>query len=229
MFKVPVRLLRPRVRPALAASSIISAIGADANGAAAYARSKAAGEKAVLEAFDDAVILRPSIVFGPEDEFFNRFAGMAMMSPLLPLIGGGRTRMQPIFVGDLAEAIHRAADGAGEPGTVYEIGGPEIFTFRQLLDRTQEWSGRKRGYISLPFWFAKVMAALSWPLPNSLRPLTVDQVRLLQSDNVVSEAAINDGRVIEGLGIHQTQPVSAIVPSYLERFRPRGQFSHYRG
>lgn len=207
----------------------ISALGADPRSNAEYARSKALGEKAMRNAFEDAVILRPSIVFGPEDAFFNRFAGMAAMSPLLPLIGGGKTRFQPVFVGDLAEAITNACDGAGAPGTVYEIGGPETHSFRQLLDRTQEWSGRSRGYINLPFWISKLMAVLTWPLPNAVRPMTVDQVRMLQRDNVVSAEAVAEERTITALGVTNAQSISAIVPAYLERFRPRGQFSHYRG
>lgn len=207
----------------------VSAIGADARSAASYARSKAAGEAAVLEEFPAAIILRPSIVFGPEDEFFNRFAAMARMSPLLPLIGGGRTRFQPVHVEDLAAAIANAAEGAGTPGTVYEIGGPEVLTFRRLLDLTQEWSGRDRAYLRLPIWAAKLQALLTWPLPNAIRPVTVDQVRMLQRDNVVSEAAKAEGRTIAELGVEHPNPVGVVVPTYLERFKPRGQFAHYRG
>lgn len=207
----------------------VSAIGADPRGAANYARTKGEGEKAVRAGFEDVVILRPSIVFGPEDAFFNRFAGMAVMAPFLPLIGGGKTRFQPVFVGDLAEAIASACAGRAVPGTVYEIGGPETYSFRQLLDHTQEWSGRKRPYISLPFWFMKLAAALTWPLPNALRPITVDQVRLLQRDNVVSREALDEQRTLAALGVSDAQSISAVVPSYLERFRRRGQFSHYRG
>jgi uncharacterized protein YbjT (DUF2867 family) len=207
----------------------VSAIGADAKSSANYARTKAKGEQAVLEEFPDAIILRPSIVFGPEDEFFNRFAGMAQASPVLPLIGGGRTRFQPVYVGDVALAIANAVEGAGEPGHIYELGGPESLSFKQLLDRTKEWSGRRAGYISMPFWLAKFQALLTWPLPNSIRPLTVDQVRLLQKDNVVSDAAKNDGRTLEALGVSAPHTVASIVPAYLERFKHRGQFAHYRG
>ncbi len=206
----------------------ISAIGADPKSSSRYARSKAAGEAAVLEEFPGAVIVRPSIVFGPEDQFFNRFAAMARISPLLPLIGGGRTRFQPVFVGDLAAAVAAIAAGAGKPGTIYEAGGPEVLSFRQLLDLTQEWSGRSRGYLPMPFWFAKLQALLTWPLPNSLRPITVDQVRLLQRDNVVSAAANSQGRTLAGLGIASPHGVAAIVPTYLGRFRARGQFASYR-
>ncbi len=207
----------------------VSALGADLKSSSNYARTKAEGERAMLEEFPAAIILRPSIVFGPEDEFFNRFAALAQIAPMLPLIGGGRTRFQPVFVADVANAISNALAGGGKPGTVYEIGGPEVATFRQLLDRTQAWTGRSKPYLPMPFWLAKLQALLTWPLPNSLRPLTYDQVRLLQSDNVVSEAAVTEGRTLAGLGVAQAQPIGAIVPFYLERFRPKGQFSHYRG
>jgi len=206
----------------------ISAIGANAKSSSRYARSKAEGEAAVLQEFPGAIILRPSIVFGPEDQFFNRFAAMARMSPLLPLIGRGRTRFQPVFVGDLGAAIAACASGAGKPGTIYEAGGPEVLSFRELLDLTQQWSDRSRGYLPMPFWLAKLQAILTWPLPSSLRPITYDQVRMLQHDNVVSAAAKSEGRTLAGLGITSPHGVAAIVPTYLERFRPRGQFTHYR-
>ena len=206
----------------------ISAIGADAKSSSRYARSKAEGEAAVLQEFPGAIILRPSIVFGPEDQFFNRFAAMARMSPLLPLIGGGRTRFQPVFVGDIAAAIAAIAAGAGKPGTIYELGGPEVLTFRELLDLTQEWADRSRGYLPMPFWLAKLQALLTWPLPNSLRPVTLDQVRMLQRDNTVSAAAKSEGRTLAGLGVDAPHGVAAIVPTYLERFRARGQFASYR-
>jgi NADH dehydrogenase len=207
----------------------ISAIGADAKSSSRYARSKAQGEAAVLAEFPDAIILRPSIVFGPEDGFFNRFAAMARIAPLMPLIGGGRTKFQPVYVGDVAAAVAAVLDGAGTPGGIYELGGPEVLTFRELLDRTQSYAGRSRPYISLPFWYAKLTAALTWPLPNALRPLTVDQVRLLEHDNVVSDAAKKDRRTLAGLGIEPLNSISAIVPEYLERFKPKGQYAHYRG
>lgn len=207
----------------------VSAIGADRASNAQYARTKGEGERAVLEEFPDAIILRPSIVFGREDQFFNRFASLTLTSPFLPLIGGGKTKFQPVFVGDLADAIVKAAEGAGKPGTVYEIGGPAVLSFRDLLDRTQEWADRKRFYLPLPFWLAKLQAVMTKPLPNSLRPITVDQVRMLANDNVVSAAAKAEGRTLAAFGITAPTPVEAEVPAYLERFRPRGQFSHYRG
>lgn len=209
----------------------ISAIGASAASPSRYAQSKAAGEAAVLEEFPDAIILRPSVVFGPEDDFFNRFASMARISPVLPLIGGGQTRFQPVFVGDIAAALAEAAeaDGAGRPGTIYELGGPEVLSFRELLERTLEYAGRRRGFLPLPFWLAKLQALLTWPLPNTLRPITVDQVRLLQSDNVVSTSARDEKRTLSSLIVTPAQSIGSIVPAYLERFRPKGQYSRYRG
>lgn len=206
-----------------------SAIGADPNAASSYARTKGLGEQAVLEEFPEATILRPSVIFGPEDEFFNRFAGLAQMSPFLPLIGGGRTKFQPVYVGDVADAVTAVASGKAGNGTVYELGGPDVLTMREVLDQVQKWTGRHRTYIPLPFFLAKLQAILTWPLPNSIRPITVDQVRLLQSDNIVSDAARSEGRTIQDLGIDHPQAAGVIVPTYLERFRPRGQFSHYRG
>jgi NADH dehydrogenase len=207
----------------------VSAIGADTKSKSKYARSKAQGEAAVFAEFPSAVVLRPSIVFGPEDDFFNRFAAMARLAPLLPLIGGGRTRFQPIYVGDLATAIVTACRGKASPGQVYELGGPEVLTFRALLDRTQKWVGRNRGYARLPFWLATLAAAITSPLPTALRPLTVDQVRQLRHDNVVSDAALQEGRTLQGLGISSPHTISTIVPGYLVQYRPKGQYSQYRG
>ena len=206
----------------------VSAIGADAVSKGNYGRTKAAGETAVLEEFPDAVILRPSIVFGPEDAFFNRFANLARMSPLMPLVGG-KSKFQPVYVGDLAQAILAAANGAAKPATIYEIGGPEIDTFRGLLDKTQAWAGRKKPYFPMPFWLAKLAAFGTIALPNQLRPLTVDQVRMLQGDNIVSAAAVKEGRTLEGLGISAPTTIASVVPSYLERYQAKGQYAHYRG
>lgn len=208
---------------------LVSAIGADLKSWSKYARSKAEGERAVLEEFPDAVILRPSIVFGPEDQFFNRFAALAVSSPLLPLIGGGRTKFQPVFAGDLAQAIAAVLDGAGKPGSVYEIGGPEVYSFRELLEKTEAWSGRPRAKLPMPFFIAALQALATKPLPNGLRPITMDQIQLLKSDNVVSEKAKAEHRTLTDLGVPQPASIEAVVPSYLERFKPRGQFAHYRG
>ena len=203
----------------------LSAIGADLESPSLYARTKAGGEAAVLRALPDAAILRASIIFGPEDGFFNRFAELARFSPVLPLIGGGETRFQPVFVGDVAEAVARAVDGVAKPGTTYELGGPEVKTFAELMRLMLDEIGRKRILAPLPFWLAKLKAHFLqiWPKPL----LTVDQVELLKSDNVVSEAAIADGRTLDGLGIKPTT-LSAVLPSYLVRYRVHGQFATKR-
>jgi uncharacterized protein YbjT (DUF2867 family) len=199
----------------------VSAIGADANSRAAYARSKAEAERLVLAAVPQAVIMRPSVIFGPEDDFFNRFAAMARISPALPLIGGGETRFQPVFVGDVAEAIAQAVDGNTRGGTIYELGGPEVKTFEQLLRFVLTTIGRKRLLVPVPFFAAKIKAALLQFMPKP--PLTPDQVELLKTDNMVSEAAKADRRTLQGLGI-EPESMEAIVPSYLWRFRKTGQF-----
>jgi uncharacterized protein YbjT (DUF2867 family) len=199
----------------------VSALGADPDSPALYARSKAAGEAAALEAVPSATVFRPSIVFGPEDDFFNRFGAMARISPILPLIGGGATRFQPVFVADVAEAIVRAAEGGTRAGTLYELGGPEVRTFRQLMEYVLATTGRRRLLVPLPFGLAKLQASVLQLLPKP--PLTPDQVLLLKRDNVVSEGAQREGRTLEGLGIDPTA-MEVIVPTYLWRFRKRGQF-----
>jgi uncharacterized protein YbjT (DUF2867 family) len=200
----------------------VSAIDADANSPAAYARTKAVGEAGVLAACPQAVILRPSIVFGPEDGFFNLFAGLAKLSPALPLVGGGVTKFQPVYVGDVAEAVAIAVDGCAKPGATYELGGPEVKTFRECLELMLAETRRKRILLPLPFGLAKIQASVLQLLPKPL--LTVDQVKLLEVDNVVSEAASKDGRTLEGLGIKPTT-LAAILPTYLWPYRPHGQFS----
>jgi NADH dehydrogenase len=203
----------------------VSAIGADATSRSVYARSKAAGEAAVRDVFPDATIFRPSVVFGPEDNFFNRFAGLARIAPMLPLIGGGHTKFQPVFVGDVAKAVVGALTGNATASSPYELGGPEILTMRDVMSRVLDYTMRKRPFVPLPFWAAKLQAIFLQLLPTP--PLTVDQVRLLESDNIVSGAAIKAGRTLEGLSIEPVA-VASVVPDYLERFRPRGQFSVYK-
>jgi uncharacterized protein YbjT (DUF2867 family) len=199
----------------------LSAIGADAQSPAAYARSKAAGEAAILQHVPSAIIMRPSIVFGPEDNFFNQFAMLARYLPALPLIGGGETKFQPVFVGDVAEAVALALAGKAKPGVVYELGGPDVRSFRQILEYILAETGRKRPLIPIPFPLAELQGKILGLLPKPL--LTRDQVLMLKSDNVVSEAAQSEARTLEGLGI-APDSVEAIVPSYLYRFRPAGQF-----
>jgi len=207
----------------------VSAIGADEDSSAAYARAKRRGEELVLAATPEATIFRPSILFGPNDDFFNRFAGIARLSPFLPLVGGGHTRFQPVFAGDVAQAIAKAVDGATRPGAIYELGGPDVYTFRELMEFTLATIERRRLLLPLPFGVAKLQAAVfelvsRLPLRILSKPLlTRDQVELLRYDNVVSEIARRDGLTLEGLGI-TPQSIAAIVPTYLWRFRKAGQF-----
>jgi NADH dehydrogenase len=200
----------------------ISAIGADKNSASAYARSKAEGEELALAAVPSAIIMRPSIMFGPEDTFFNRFAAMARMLPALPLIGGGLTRFQPVFAGDVATAVADAVDGKAKPGTIYELGGPDTLTFKQLMQFTLDTIERRRALVPLPFPLASVMASVLQFAPGA--PLTPDQVELLRTDNVVSDAAKREGRTLDAFGVAPNS-IAAIVPTYLWRFRKTGQFS----
>lgn len=199
----------------------VSAIGADEHSTSLYARSKAEGERLVLAATPQATIFRPSVLFGPDDDFFNKFASLARFLPALPLVGGGHTRFQPVFAGDVAAAIAKAAEGETTPGTIYELGGPEIYTFKQLMEYVLTTIGRHRLLLPLPFWAARLQASVLQLLPKPL--LTPDQVELLRSDNVVSEAAAREGRTLAGLGLHE-EAVEVIVPTYLWRFRKTGQF-----
>jgi NADH dehydrogenase len=202
----------------------VSAIGADENSASRYGRAKAAGEKAVLAALPSATILRPSVVFGPEDQFTNRFAALARMSPALPLIGGGLTKLQPVYVGDVATAVADAVDGKTRPGAPYELGGPEVLTMREIMEIILDVTERRRMLMPLPFGLAKLQAMFLQFAPGDFK-LTPDQVTLLRSDNVVSDAAKAAGLTLEGLGI-TPDSMEAIVPQYLWRFRKAGQFAH---
>lgn len=200
----------------------ISAIGADAASQSVYARTKAAGEAAVLEHMPNAVILRPSIVFGPEDQFFNRFAGMTRTGPILPVVGA-ETRFQPVYVDDVAQAAERALTQS-VAGGVYELGGPDVHTFRSMMTIMLDVIRRRRLVLNLPFFAARLMAAgfgLGKTISMGLlpAPITSDQVANLQRDNVVSA----DAKSFADLGI---EPVAldAILPEYLWRFRPSGQY-----
>ncbi len=211
----------------------ISAIGADPHGASAYARSKAEGEAAMLAAAPSAVILRPSVIFGQEDDFFNRFATMARFFPIIPIVGA-ETRFQPVYVGDVAEAVAAAVAGRAQPGAVYELGGPETKTFAELIDYVLQVTERARRVAKLSFSTGKLVAGvtqfltkLSLGLFPKLLRMTADQVELLKHDNVVSEAAARDGRTLQGLGV-QPQAIEAIVPTYLYRYRKTGQYQSQR-
>lgn len=197
----------------------MSAIGAQADSDSAYARTKAEGEAAVLENFPNALIVRPSIVFGPEDGFFNRFGALASQLPALPLFGGGVNRMQPVYVGDVADAV-AAALARGETG-VFELGGPRVYTFKELMDYVRQVTGRGPALLSIPFWLGKIGAFFAEWLPG--QPVTRDQLTLLQRDNVVSPGA----RGLKELGITPV-PAEAVVPSYLYVYRKAGQFTDLR-
>ncbi|MGK9167392.1 complex I NDUFA9 subunit family protein [Inquilinus limosus] len=195
----------------------ISAIGASADSPSAYARSKAAGEAAVRAAFPGAAILRPSIVFGPEDGFFNLFATLARTAPFLPLFGGGTTRFQPVYVRDVAAAVVACLEQDGTAGQTYELGGPRVYTFRELMELTLKQTGRRKRLVSLSWGVASLEARLLSLLPKPL--LTPDQVAQLKIDNVVSPGA----KTLADLGIRPT-PAELILPSYLDRYRPGGRF-----
>ena len=199
----------------------VSAIGADEGSPSHYARAKAAGERLVLAAQSQATIMRPSIVFGPEDDFFNRFAALARLAPALPLPGGGLMRFQPVFAGDVAEAIALAVDGECKPGTIYELGGPDVRTFKELMEYVLATTERRRLLVPVPFALMKAQARILQFLPKP--PITPDQVELLQRDNIVSALAREQGRTIEALGIVPAS-ISSVVPDYLWRFRKTGQF-----
>ena len=204
----------------------ISAIGADDDSAADYARTKATGEQAVRRAVPDAIILRPSVLFGPEDDFFNRFAAMACVSPALPLIGGGKSRFQPVYVGDVAQAVVKAVEGDLAAGSTWELGGPEVLSFKQCMERMLEVISRRRILMNLPFAVANSLAGFVQYLPGA--PLTPGQVEMLKSDNIVSEEANADGRNLAAMGITATS-LQSILPDYLVRFRKHGQFEANRG
>lgn len=199
----------------------VSAIGADSRSASAYARSKAAGEKAVLQAFPNATIIRPSIVFGPEDAFFNKFASMAQISPVLPLIGGN-TRFQPVYVGDLADAITAAVHQDSAAGKTFELGGPRVYTFRQLMELMLHEIRRKhRLLLPVPFKIAEKLGAFCEKIPLIAPPLTRDQVELLKTDNVASPSAPG----FKELGMTELATCEVILPTYLSRFIVGGRSS----
>ncbi len=201
----------------------VSAIGADEKAQSAYARTKALGEKAVLAAFPSAMIVRPSIIFGHEDEFFNRFAGMVRMSPILPLVGGD-TKFQPVYVDDVAAAIEKGILGEAEPG-IYELGGPDVSTFREWMQEMLQIVMRRAWIVDTPMPIAKLMGwgfdAIRTLTFNGVRgPLTLDQVRNLSQDNVVGEGV----KTFADLGI-TPMATEAVLPDYLWRFRPSGQYA----
>lgn len=202
----------------------VSAIGADASSASLYASTKGRAEKAVLEAVPDAVIIRPSVAFGPEDNFFNKFAAMAKTSPVLPLIGGGQTKFQPVYAGDVAEVIARSVDGKLKPGATYELGGEDVLSFEDCLKLVLKTISRKRLLVTLPFGLASIIGKIAEKIPLIAPPLTGDQVELLHKDNVVSAAAEQAGLTLKGLGIAPVL-ISSVLANYTVHFRPQGQFT----
>jgi uncharacterized protein YbjT (DUF2867 family) len=217
----PARLARVAREAGVQRFVHISAIGADPRSTSAYARTKAAGEEAVRDAFPTATILRPSVVFGPEDQFFNRLASMALISPVMPLIGGGETRLQPVYVGDVADAVVRVIDDSATAGRTYELGGPRVYTLKALTELLLAELRRKRLLIDLPFALAGLQAQLMSLLPNP--PLTPDQVEMLKYDNVASSGELG----LATLGITPTA-VEAILPTYLDRFSRGGWYARER-
>ncbi len=202
----------------------VSAIGADAASDIDYMRTKGEGEAAVSELVPDAVIMRPSIIFGPEDDFFNRFADLARFAPALPLIGG-ETRFQPVYVGDVAAAIGEAINGNAEAGAPYELGGPDVASLRTLMETMMAVTERHRPLLSVPFEIAQPLGRLLSILPKP--PFTADQVRMLRHDNIVSDGALAEGRTLAGLGL-SPKAMAVILPTYLARYREHGQFAHTR-
>ena len=202
----------------------MSALGADAESTAKYARTKAMGEQAVREIIPSAVIVRPSVIFGPEDQLYNRFAALAGFSPVLPLVGGGHTRFQPIFVGDVAAAIARCLSLPEAAGQTYELGGPATYSFREMMEFLCRETGRHRVLLPVPWFLAKLIGQAG-DLQGAVLPvipplLTSDQVELLRADNVVGEGALG----LADLGI-EPKTVESIVPSYLYRYRKGGQYA----
>ena len=212
--EAPGRIARAAAAAGAAHLVHVSAIGADAEGDSLYGRSKAAGEAAVRQAFPTATILRPSIVFGPEDKFFNRFAGLSRVLPFVPVVGGS-TRFQPVFVGDVADAVVAALQQESAASRTFELGGPRVATFRDLLGYMLEVTGRHRRIVEIPAGLAKLQATIGERLPNP--PLTRDQLILLDRDNVVSVGAPG----LEALGI-VPKSLEAILPGYLTRYRAGG-------
>lgn len=219
------RAVAEAARNAGATLTHISAIGANANSTVGYARTKGRAEAAIRAAMPDAIILRPSIVFGPEDDFFNKFGSMAKSMPFLPLIGGGHTKFQPVYVEDVAEVVARSVDGALKPGATYELGGQDVMTFRACLEAVLAATYHQRPLVSVPFGIATLMGKIASMIPLIKPPLTADQVTMLRDDNVVSAESEKAGLTLEGIGMTPVR-VASILPTYMVSYRTNGQFSN---
>ena len=215
---LPGRIARMATETGIKSVVHISALGADMKSSSVYARTKGEGERALLRQFPEATILRPSVIFGPGDGFFNRFGQMAMFAPALPLIGGGTSLMQPVYVGDVADAVLAALTTQKARGQIYQLGGPQTYNFAELMRFTLDCVGRRRLLLPVPFLLASLPAALAGFLPNP--PLTLDQLKLLKVDNVCRESAPG----LADLGITPTA-IEGVVPAYLMPFRPGGRFA----
>ncbi len=198
----------------------MSILGADAQSPSLFARSRAQGEVEVRAAFPSATIIRPSLIFGPGDGFFNKLGWLARVMPVMPLFGG-KTRFQPVYVGDVAEAILAAVTGDAKPGKIYELGGPEVLTHREIVRRVLRDTNRHNPILPLPSFLGAILAVPMGILPEPL--ITGDQIKLLAVDNVVSANASKDKRTLSGMGI-APRPLDAVLPSYIWRFSPNGQF-----
>ena len=212
----------------------VSGLGADALSGSSYIASKGRGETVTLEGFPQAIVLRPSVVFGPEDDFFNRFGDLARFLPVLPLFGGGATRLQPVYAGDVARAAAAALEGTARPGATYELGGPLVMTLREAAEFVLRTVDRRRPLVGLPLGLSRFVASASTLASAAtlgrfptLLTTSRDQVDLLAADNVVSAEAEAEGRTLRGLGI-EPQAADAVVPAYLVRFRKTGQYEAQR-
>ncbi|HCD63934.1 MAG TPA: complex I NDUFA9 subunit family protein [Alphaproteobacteria bacterium] len=216
--ELPGRIARMATETGTASVVHVSALGADLKSPSVYARTKAEGERALLRQFAQATVLQPSIIFGPGDSFFNRFGQMAMLAPALPLIGGGTSLMQPVYVGDVADAVLAALTTEEARGQIYQLGGPQTYSFAELMRFTLECVGRRRLLLPVPYSVASLPAAFAGLLPNP--PLTLDQLKLLKVDNVCKKSVPG----LADLGITPTA-IEGVVPAYLMPFRPGGRFA----
>jgi uncharacterized protein YbjT (DUF2867 family) len=227
-------LARAALSAGVAAYVHVSGIGADAKSVSPYIASKGLGERATRDAFPDAIVMRPSVVFGPEDDFFNRFGALGCYLPALPLLAGGKTRLQPVYVGDVGQAVSAALSGPARPSVIYELGGPKTMTLREAAELALRAIDRRRLLIGVPLgpsrWIAassQFASTVTFGLFPKLLTTTRDQLDLLASDNVVSAEAEAEGRVLSALGV-EAQAAEAIIPSYLVRFRRTGQYEVQR-